>query len=328
MKLMICSDLHLGAQDIAANKAAALLDRISARIRENGIQVLLVAGNLTDGADPDGSVADMLDRFFLSVPETYIFITPGNTDPYNINSIYAARSWPENVKIFTGDLKAAELRLQTDSGELQPVRIYGGAYTRHFAPPELISEKRLPRLDPEYTNILLTHTPPIGKSGCIAPELLDLSGFDLCACSCEGPVDLSPASAQTVPECGKVTVQLAITGSPFARSCAERPPYFRIPDNLPVIRGQVLSGELLPGQCLLAPEELPQSIQGRSVPAPGETLPLPEKQRRTALLEYFEKTLESARSGIDPEQFELAKDYACSALAGRALIKEGSRNDG
>jgi len=300
---MICSDLHLGsgyaylrnvpdAQAVAANDEAAFLESISAEIRRRGIQVLLIAGNFIDNCAADGRLAETLDSFFHSIPETYVFISPGNSDPCTAVSPYVTRSWPENVKIFTGDLKAAELKLPAGGGALQPVRIYSGAYTKHFAPPELISETRLPRLNPEYTNILLTHTPPVDKNGCLAPELLELSGFDLCACSLEGPIELTPAaavcdrpteivaaedgsfgdfndskddtgivtadtyqaeSAAEVPASAGQTIQLVITSSPFRRSFVKRPAYYAVPEKLTVVRGKVLAGELLPGKCLLEP---------------------------------------------------------------------------
>ena len=48
---------------------------------------------------------EYINHLFEEIPQTQIFITPGNHDPYIKNSMYYNFEWNDNVKIFTSKIE-------------------------------------------------------------------------------------------------------------------------------------------------------------------------------------------------------------------------------
>ncbi|WP_028776502.1 metallophosphoesterase family protein [Shimazuella kribbensis] len=75
--------------------------RIITYVKENAIPFLLIAGDFLE----HGFVTSVLYQFVLEqlqrIPDTRIFISPGNHDPYREDSVYQQETWPENVYIFS-----------------------------------------------------------------------------------------------------------------------------------------------------------------------------------------------------------------------------------
>ena len=76
--------------------------------KENKIEYLFIAGDLYEHNYIRKSTIEYINELFKQIPETKIFITPGNHDPYIINSMYRNFEWSENVKIFTSKIEKVE----------------------------------------------------------------------------------------------------------------------------------------------------------------------------------------------------------------------------
>ena len=76
--------------------------------KENKIEYLFIAGDLYEHNYIRKSTIEYINELFKQIPETKIFITPGNHDPYIINSMYRNFELSENVKIFTSKIEKVE----------------------------------------------------------------------------------------------------------------------------------------------------------------------------------------------------------------------------
>jgi DNA repair exonuclease SbcCD nuclease subunit len=142
------SDLHLGApfgwlpperRTERRREQRAALERLVSLAIENGVQGILVAGDLFDqeGVDAD-SLVFALNAFKVSGCPP-VFISPGNHDPYSDGSVYwsprllKARgfAWPDHVHVFTG----AGWSSRAVPG-LEQVRVWGRCFTPNVASAE------------------------------------------------------------------------------------------------------------------------------------------------------------------------------------------------
>ena len=176
-----CADLHIDSpfttfsanSDKAAIRREELLgtfSRIVSLSRENRADFLLIAGDLFDEARVSQGTLEFINNRFKEIPEITVCISPGNHDPYNSGSPYKTFDWAENVHIFGEQLGYVE-----KSG----VRIYGRAFTGHFArTPLLRSGGGLPKLEASYINILLLHGDINSSSSVYNP--IDVDDFGRC----------------------------------------------------------------------------------------------------------------------------------------------------
>ena len=115
-------------------------------IKEEKIPYLFICGDLYEHEYVRKSTIEYINKLFESIPETKIFIVPGNHDPYIKNSYYMMYNFSKNVKIFTSKLE------KINEGN---VCIYGYGfedfYMKNQEEQELIAE------DKSKVNILLTH---------------------------------------------------------------------------------------------------------------------------------------------------------------------------
>ncbi len=123
-------------------------------IKENNIPYLFIAGDLYDQDYIRQSTIEFINNCFKEIPETKIYITPGNHDPYLKNSYYAKYSWNNNVKIFTGKVEKVE------NSEFN---LYGYGFENFYCKDSGIEKIVLE--DKEKINVLLTHANL--DSGCI-----------------------------------------------------------------------------------------------------------------------------------------------------------------
>lgn len=54
------------------------------------------------------STIQYINNLFKEIPNTKIFISPGNHDPYIKNSFYNDFNWNKNVKIFNSKIERCE----------------------------------------------------------------------------------------------------------------------------------------------------------------------------------------------------------------------------
>lgn len=115
-------------------------------IKENEIPYLFIAGDLYDHEYIRQSTIDFINDCFKQIPNTLIFITPGNHDPYLKNSYYAKYNWNENVKIFTSKIE----KIETKDFDL-----YGYGFEDFYMKESKIEELNIE--NKEKINILITH---------------------------------------------------------------------------------------------------------------------------------------------------------------------------
>lgn len=115
-------------------------------IKENEIPYLFIAGDLYDHEYVRQSTIDFINECFKQIPNTLIFITPGNHDPYLKNSYYAKYNWNENVKIFTSKIE----KIETKDFDL-----YGYGFEDFYMKKSKIEELNIE--NEEKVNILITH---------------------------------------------------------------------------------------------------------------------------------------------------------------------------
>ena len=71
-------------------------------IKENNIDYLFISGDLYENEYVRKSTIEYINELFKEIPNTKIFISPGNHDPYIKDSFYNSYEWSKNVKIFKG----------------------------------------------------------------------------------------------------------------------------------------------------------------------------------------------------------------------------------
>lgn len=115
-------------------------------IKENEIQYLFISGDLYENEYVKNSSIEYINNLFKEIPNTKIFISPGNHDPYIMNSYYDTYEFAENVYIFKGDIEKVET---------EDANIYGMAFTSFYMEDSEINNFILPKSD--KPNIFVLH---------------------------------------------------------------------------------------------------------------------------------------------------------------------------
>ncbi len=184
LKILHTADLHLDSpfEGLPAGKAALrrgeqreLLARLSELVRTEGVQLVLLAGDLLDSDNTYYETGEELVRCLsgIGVP---VFIAPGNHDFYTPRSPWARLKLPANVRIFTkSEITCVELP-QLD------LRVFGAAFCEKRSGPLLrgfSAEKK-----PGMRNLLVLHGEVGVKDSAYNPiteEELAQSGMDYAA---------------------------------------------------------------------------------------------------------------------------------------------------
>ena len=182
MKFVHIADVHLDTPFKTISDRADLgverrleqrkaLKKVVDYIKENNIEYLFISGDLYDEAYVRESSISFLNNLFKEIPNTKIYIAPGNHDPYIKNSFYATYPWNENVKIFTNDVE----KVENEDGN-----IYGFGFNNFEMNNNQIKDIVLD--EPEKINILITHG-DLGESRYNPMKLNEIKskGFDYVA---------------------------------------------------------------------------------------------------------------------------------------------------
>ena len=109
MKILHAADLHLDSPFRRLDSQQALQRRrelrqlparLAALAREEGVDLVLLPGDLFDGERVYPETIRALTEALADIPAPVI-LAPGNHDYYHPASPYETASWPENVRIFT-----------------------------------------------------------------------------------------------------------------------------------------------------------------------------------------------------------------------------------
>ena len=131
VRILHAGDFHLDSAFGALTPAQARQRRAESResvqrmadwANDHDIQLMLLAGDLFDGAAIGGDTARLLAEALGSF-RGQVVIAPGNHDPYTARSAYARTLWPDNVHIFTED------RMQTIPFPQYGCAVHGAAFT-------------------------------------------------------------------------------------------------------------------------------------------------------------------------------------------------------
>ncbi len=125
----------------------ALISRLCQLTRERNAHVLLLSGDLFDGAKVYRETVEVLAQELsqLSCP---VFIAPGNHDFYSPRSPYATTSWSDNVHIFSTS--------QLESVEKNGFVVHGGAFVDAHMERSPLEGFSAPRQDGNY-HIMALH---------------------------------------------------------------------------------------------------------------------------------------------------------------------------
>ena len=107
MRFIHMADVHFDCPFtvLASNETLADQRRLEQRksfsdaikyIKENQIPFLFISGDLYEQKYIRKSTIEYINNLFKEIPNTKIFITPGNHDPYLKNSFYNKFRWNDN----------------------------------------------------------------------------------------------------------------------------------------------------------------------------------------------------------------------------------------
>lgn len=145
-------------------------------IKKNEIEYLFISGDLYEHEYVKQSTIDYINNQFEQIPDTKIYIVPGNHDPNIKNSYYSKYNWNNNVYIFNSEVKKVS---ETN------VDIYGFGFDNFYLRDTKINEIEIENHN--KINILLTHGATNGGSredreyNPMKEQSLEQLGFDYIA---------------------------------------------------------------------------------------------------------------------------------------------------
>lgn len=115
-------------------------------IKNNKIPFLFISGDLYEQKYIRKSTIEYINNLFKEIPQTQIFISPGNHDPFLNNSFYNTFNWNNNVKIFNSKIEIIETK-EAD--------IYGFGFSDFYCENSEIEKINIKNKN--KINILVTH---------------------------------------------------------------------------------------------------------------------------------------------------------------------------
>ena len=134
MKFVHIADIHFDTPFtfLGGNENLGDIRRIEQRqafkqvidyIKEKQIPYLFIAGDLYDQQYVKETTIEYINNLFKTIPETKIFLSPGNHDPFIKNSYYNNFEWNNNVYIFNSDIGFYEF---------EDIDIYGFGFNNFY----------------------------------------------------------------------------------------------------------------------------------------------------------------------------------------------------
>ena len=175
MKFIHIADLHLDTPLVSLRNNRDLIKKrrteqrqvfsdVINKIKVENIEYLFVSGDLFEQKFVEKITIDFLISSFELIPNTKIFISPGNHDPYIKSSPYQTFEWPENVTIFTGEVGMFSF---------ENINVYGIGFTDYEFSSDEISKIQIE--DEDKINVLVVHGTLDGAS----KKYLDIKSKDL-----------------------------------------------------------------------------------------------------------------------------------------------------
>ena len=175
MKFIHIADLHLDTPLVSLRNNRDLIKKrrteqrqvfsdIINKIKAENIEYLFISGDLFEQKFVEKNTIDFLISNFELIPNTKIFISPGNHDPYIKSSPYQTFEWPETVTIFTGEVGMFSF---------EDINVYGIGFTDYEFLSDEISKIQIE--DEDKINVLVVHGTLDGAS----KKYLDIKSKDL-----------------------------------------------------------------------------------------------------------------------------------------------------
>ncbi len=187
MKFVHIADMHFDSPFINLSDRETLGDirRLEQRkafkkvieyIKQNNIKYLFIVGDLYDHKYIKKTTIEYINNLFREIPETQVFIAPGNHDPIIKNSYYNQFNWNKNVKIFNSKIEKVET---------EEANIYGFGFSDFYCTDSGIENFNIE--ESNKINILEIHGTIDGSNiedkqyNAISKKMLLEKGFDYIA---------------------------------------------------------------------------------------------------------------------------------------------------
>lgn len=204
MKFVHIADMHFdspfvnlsdkeGLGDLRRLEQRKAFKKIIEYIKQNNIEYFFISGDLYEQKYIKKSTIEYINNWFKEIPNTRVFIAPGNHDPYTKNSYYNQFYWNENVKIFTSKVE----KVETDSAN-----IYGYGFDDFYCKDSGVENINLDNA--QKLNILVIHGTIDGGNAenteynPLSSKMLKEKGFDYVAMGHIHKLDYNTAENQRI----------------------------------------------------------------------------------------------------------------------------------
>ncbi len=211
MKFVHIADIHFDSPfvnlsdrenlgDIKRLEQRSVFKKVIDYIKENHIGFLFIAGDVYEQQYIRKSTIEYINERFKEIPNTKIYISPGNHDPYIKNSYYAQFQWNDNVHIFSSKMEKVEL---------ENINIYGYGFDDFYCTDCGIQNLELENKN--KINILVIHSTIDGANieekqyNSIPKRLLEEKGFDYVATGHIHKLDYHTSENQKIVYPGSLT---------------------------------------------------------------------------------------------------------------------------
>lgn len=188
MKFVHIADMHfdspfvnLSDKDILGDlrrlEQRKVFKKVIEYIKQKNIEYLFISGDLYEHKYVKLSTIEYVNNLLKEIPNTQVFISPGNHDPYIKNSYYNKFDWSPNVKIFSHEIEKIEC---------EDINIYGYGFGDFYCTDSGIASLLLDDLN--KINILVIHGTLDGASieekqyNSMTRKMLEEKQFDYIAC--------------------------------------------------------------------------------------------------------------------------------------------------
>ncbi len=132
--------------DIRRLEQRQVFKKIINYIKEEKIPYFFISGDLYDHDYVKKTTIEYINDLFKTIPETKIFIAPGNHDPFLKNSYYNKFEWNKNVYIFNSEIKCYEF---------EDIDIYGFGFDNFYC--NNFNAKNITIKNKNKINLLIVH---------------------------------------------------------------------------------------------------------------------------------------------------------------------------
>lgn len=157
MKFVHIADMHFDSPfanladkenlgDLRRLEQRKIFKKVIEYVKANNIEYLFIAGDFYEHNYVKKTTIEYVNNLFKEIPNTKVFIAPGNHDPFLKNSYYNKFIWNENVKIFNSKIEKVEL---------EDGNIYGFGFDNFYCTNSGIEDIEIE--DKSKINILVMH---------------------------------------------------------------------------------------------------------------------------------------------------------------------------